>query len=552
MTRTSPRRLRLSAAVGVTALLATAGCSANVNAKQDDGASGTATSLLVGADTGSPNLVRNFNPFSPNKRNLTTSMYEPLGVVNILDGKDTPFLATGYEQPNTKTVVFHIRQGVKWSDGTAFTPADVAYTFNLMKSKPALDTLGAWQHIASLEVKGNDVVFHLKTQDVPAAQVLEQVLIVPQHIWKKVSDPVTFTNPNPVVTGPYTLGTFTPNQYTLKKNTRYWQADKVAVQKIVNPASNTSLDIVNKGYDWAYAFMSDVDKTWVKADSQHNKYWFPPGGIITLYPNLTKAPFNNLAFRQGLSLALDRKKIADKAEQGYVQPAAQTGLLLPNFSSWTNPDIPNQGNVTQSTEQALAAFAKAGYTSKGGKLVNAQGKQLSFDLTVPNGWSDWQQGAQVVQQQLTAVGIDVKLNQPQAAAYQKDIQNGDFDLAMGGFGGTGSLYQDYNTLLNSDFKQPIGKTTASNYERYGTTATDALLAQLKATGEPAEQKKIVNQLQTVVYEQLPSIALFYGGLWGLTSDKHFTGWPSAKNPYAAPMTWGSSPLLVLTHLKAAK
>ena len=47
-------------------------------------------------------------------------------------------------------------------------------------------------------------------------------------------------------------------------------------------------------------------------------------------------------------------------------------------------------------------------------------------------------------------------------------------------------------------------------------------------------------------------SLFYGGLWGLSSDKSFTGWPSAKDPYASLMTWGSTPLLVLTHLKAAK
>ena len=552
MTRvTRNRRLQLVAAVGVASVLATSACSASVSAKQT-GTSAGASSLLVGGDTGSPTFTRNFNPFSPNKRNLTTYMYEPLEVVNTLDGTATPFLATGYDQPNAKTVVFHIRQGVKWSDGTPFSAADVVYTFDLLKAHPALDTLGAWQHIASISVSGNDVTFHLKTQDVPAAQVIEQTLIVPQHIWKNVADPVSWTDPNPVVTGPYTLGTFTPNEYTLKKNPTYWQADKVAVQTIVDPASNTQLDVVSKGYDWAYSFMSDVQGTWVKADKQHNTYWFPPGGTIALMPNLTKAPFNNLNFRQGLSLALDRTKIANEAEQGYVQPATQTGLLLPNDKSWLNPSIPDQGNISQNTQQALAAFAKDGYTSKGGKLVDSSGKQLTIQLTTPDGWSDWLQGVQAIQQQLSAIGINVQVEQPQPAAYQEDMQNGDFQLAMETFGGSGSLYEDYNNLLDSAFKQPVGSSTAADYERYGDPATDALLAEYRATTDTAKQKQIVDQLQSVVYNQLPVISLFYGGLWGLSSDKSFTGWPSAADPYASLMTWGSTPLLVLTHLKAAE
>lgn len=550
MKRASGRRLRAAAAFGVAATILATGCSVSV--KSGTSNVGPTTLLVGGADNGTPALFRNFNPFSPNKRNLTTWMYEPLEVVNNLDGAETPFLATGYTQPDARTVDFHIRQGVRWSDGTAFTPADVAYTFELLRSHPALDTAGVWQHIASVSVSGDHVVFHLKNADVPAAKVIEQTLIVPEHIWRKVKDPVTYTDPNPVVTGPYTLSRFTPNQYTLAKNDRYWQAGKVAVQKIVVPGSSPDLAIATQGYDWAYSFFPNVDNTWVKADKQHHSYWFPPGGIVGLLPNLTKAPFDNLDFRQGLSLALDRQQIADKAEQGYVKAASQTGLLLPNEKASLNSAIPNQGMVAQNTSAALAAFAKAGYTRRGGRLVNAAGKPLSVNLTVPDGWADWMQGAQEIIQQLRGIGITVKLDKPQPAAYQQDLQNGDFDLALGTVGGSGSLYQDYNNLLNSAFKKPVGTSTASNYERYGDPATDELLGRFKTTSDPAEQKRLADQLQSVVYQKLPEISLFYGGLWGLSSDKKFTGWPSPQNPYASLMTWGSTPLLVMTHLRLAQ
>ncbi|MHB1172805.1 MAG: ABC transporter substrate-binding protein [Lacisediminihabitans sp.] len=534
------------AVISVAAVLATSACSVNVKSSSSGSASG---SMLVAADNGSPTFVRNFNPFSPSRRTATSYMYEPLEVINTLDGKEVPFLATGYTLPDAKTVVYTIRKGVKWSDGTDFTPADVAFTFNLIKKTPALDIQGEWQHIDSVEVKGDTVVFHLKTEDVPAAYIIDQQVIVPEHIWKGVKDPLTWANENPVATGPYVVDTFGPNQYTMKKSTSYWQADKVAVGKLILPAANTQLDVVKNGYDWAYAFISDVQGTWVKADKQHNTYWFPPGGTIALLPNLTKAPYNNLNFREGLSYALDRDKIAKDAEQGYVKAAGQSGLLLPNQKAWLNPDIPNGGAISQDATKALDYFAKAGYTKSGDKLVDASGKQLVITITTANGYTDWLQGLQTVQSQLSALGIQVNLNQPQPAAYYQALNNGDFDIAMTGFGGSGSVFQDFNNLLNSAFATPVGTATTANFERFSDPKADAMLSQLKAATSVADQKKIAYELQNTVYRQLPVISMFYGGLWGLFSDKHFTGWPSVDNPYAPPNTWNSTPLLILTHLK---
>ncbi|TFB53532.1 ABC transporter substrate-binding protein [Cryobacterium tagatosivorans] len=539
------------AVVGVTAVLATSACSIDVKNKADDSAKSDG-SMLVAADNGSPTFEKNFNPFSPSKRVATTYMYEPLEVINTLDGKATPFLATGNTLPDAKTVVYDIRTGVKWSDGTPFTPADVAFTFNLIKATPALDVQGAWQHIESLEVKDDTVVFHLKAEDVPAAAIIDQQLIVPEHIWKDVKDPLTFTNEEPVATGPYVLDSFKPNEYTLKKNKDYWQADKVAVEKLVLPAANSQLDVVKNGYDWAYAFMTDVEGTWVSADKQHNSYWFPPGGTIALLPNLTKAPFNDVNFREGLSFALDRDKIAKDAEQGYVEAAGQSGLLLPNQEAWLNEDLPNGGAIGQDPEKALAAFKKAGYTQKGDKLVDKAGKQLTITITTANGYTDWLQGLQTVQSQLKKLGIDVKLSQPQPAAYYKALNNGDFDIAITGFGGTGSVFEDFNRLLNSEFATPVGTSTTANFQRFKDPKVDVLLADLKAATGEEEQKQIAAELQTAVYEQLPVISMFYGGLWGLYSDKNFTGWPSADDAYAPPNTWNSTPLLILTHLKKAE
>ncbi|TFD47722.1 ABC transporter substrate-binding protein [Cryobacterium frigoriphilum] len=550
MKHTRGRRTRTVFAVAtVAAVLATSACSIDVDSKSDN--TGTEGSMLVAADNGSPTFEKNFNPFSTSKRVTATYMYEPLQVVNTLDGKSTPFLATGSEQVDAKTLIYTIREGVTWSDGTDFTPADVLFTFNLMKEVPGLDNKGVWQHIESLEVVDNTVVFHLLAEDVPAASIIDQQLIVPEHIWADVEDPLTFTNEDPIATGPYVLGDFTPNQYKLAKNQDYWQADKVAVEELILPAANSQLDVVNNGYDWAYAFITDVEGTWVNANQEHNDYWFPPGGTIALVPNLTKAPYNDVNFREGLSLALDREKIADDAEQGYVDAAGQSGLLLPNQEAWLSDDLPDGGEIAQDTDAALAAFEEAGYTMDGDKLVDASGTQLAINIMTANGYTDWLQGLQTVQTQLGAIGIEVTLSQPQPAAYQQSLGNGDFDMAMTGFGGTGSVFQDMNLLLNSEFATPIGTTTTGNFGRFSDPQTDALLADLKASTDEAEQKTIAAQLQQTVYEELPVISMFYGGLWGLYSDENYTGWPTEEDPYAPPNTYNSTPLLILTNLEKA-
>ncbi|MCI1219671.1 MAG: ABC transporter substrate-binding protein [Bifidobacterium sp.] len=543
------KKSRIAAALlAIATMLSVGACGTNTNASQGSGGD----QLLFAGDNGSPTFTRNFNPFSPSKRVGINFIYEPLQVVNAIDGKATPFLATGNKVADPKTLVYTIRDGVKWSDGQAFSADDVVFTFDMLKKNTSLDTLGVWQHIASLEANGSEVTFHLKDADVPAATIINQQVIVPKHIWQKQSDPVKWTNENPVGTGPYKLGAYTPNQYTLVKNESYWQADKVAAKTIVLPASNKQLDLVNKGYDWGYSFMTNVDKTWVGANKQHNHYWFPPGGTVSLFPNLTKAPYNNVNFRQGLSYAIDREKIAKDAEEGYVEGAPQTGLLLPNQKQWVNADIPDNGKIAQNESKALDYFAKAGYTKSGDKLVDASGKQLELNITVPNGYTDWLRGVQTLQSQLGKIGITVKLQQPQPAAYVQQQNNGDFDLIVSAFGGTGSPFQDYNNLLNSEFALPVGQSTSANFERYKNSKADDLLAQLKRTADEKEQKAIIDQLQQIVYDDAPVVTMFYGGLWGLFSDKNFTNWPSEDNPYATPATWTQNSLLIVTNIKKAK
>jgi peptide/nickel transport system substrate-binding protein len=546
-------RVRTALVCTSIAALTTLGVSAcQGHANDTTSAAGT---LTIQGDAGDPTLTENFNPFSTTQLEGTRLIYEPLEIASSVDGSFTPYLATGHTFTDSKTLVFTLRSGVKWSDGQSFSAKDVLFTFNLLKKNSALDTTGVWSQLAGVSASGNKVTMTFKQPSVPFAQVVAGVPIVPEHVWSKVSGDLTkYTNTKPVGTGPFELDKFAPTQYTEKKNSSYWQADKVAPSEVKFPAqssnqSTNQLDITSGKFDWSYNYLPNVKQTFV-SKSSNNTYWFPPGGTIGLFLNLTKAPYTDVNFRQGVSLALNRQTIAQKAVNGYTGPASLSGLILPNLKQYLDPSLPNQGLVTQNASSAKSAFQKAGFTYSGSKLTK-NGKQVAMTIEMPNNFTDWVAAATEVKSELSAVGINVTLNEPQYAQYEKDIQAGSFDAAMGGFGGSGSPYIDFNNALNSKFATPLNTPTVNNFERFKSPQVDQALSQLAAAVGKDAQNQATYKLEQVMYKQVPIVLMYYGGSWGLFSTKNFTGWPSQSNPYMLPTTYNNAMLQVVTHIKAA-
>jgi peptide/nickel transport system substrate-binding protein len=541
------------------ALMATtaSACSSGNSAGTSGSSTGSGGTLTIQGDTGNPSLVEDFNPFTPSTElHGAFLIYEPLEIPSPVNGAYTPFLATGYKFTNSTTLVYTIRPGVKWSDGTAFTPADVVFTFNMLKKTPALDTTGVWAQISGVSASGNDVTFTFKAPDVPFANTIAQVPIVPEHVWSKITNPATFADTNPVGTGPFMLSSFAPTQYTLKKNPLYWNAAKIAPSSVVFPAqasnqSTNQLEVSSGQFDWSYTYIPDVKTTYVNRDPSTNSYWFPPGGTIGLFLNLTQAPYNNVNFRQGISQALNRATISQKAVNGYMAPASLSGLILPNLQQWLNPSLPDQGLVSQNRGAAMADFAKAGYTLKGGKLTGPSGTQATMSIVLPNSFTDWAAAATEISSELGQVGIKVSLDEPQYTQYSQTTQAGTFNAAIGGFGGSGNPYTDFNQALNSSFATPVHTPTVNNFERFKNAQVNQALATLAAATSKPAQQQATDQLEKMMYTSVPIVLLYYGGSWGLFSTKHFTGWPSASNPYTLPTNYNNSLLTVVTHLVKA-
>src|ERR1700722_6582157 len=473
------------ALAAVTLAGALAACSAGAGAGSSGGGSAAKTATLTISNENGALWTCDFSPFNGSDTLLSVGLvYETLDYVNPLqDGKVTPMLASAYTWgPGDKSLTFTIRSGVKFSNGTPLTANDVAYTFNLLKKYPALDLPGVWSVLSSVTATGADTV----TMDFSAPAVpwfyyiADQVPIVSQAIWSKIANPVAYPDTHPVGTGPYLVNPCTSANITYTANPLYWQAGEPHVKKIEYPAftsNNTANDELATGQaQWGAQYIPSITSFYT-AKSPNFHYWFPPTVNVSLVPNLTNPLLANVKVRQAISYAINRSQVSTIGESGYAPPANQTGILTPPFSAPLNNSALTSWGNSYDPAKAKALLASAGFhPGAGGIMVNAAGQKLAFSVINIGDYSDWVASMQVIQQDLKTIGIQVTPDNLSNTDFDSDLFFGKYQLAyydQQTFGP--SAYYELNNWLNLANTAPVGKTAASNYERYSNPATDKLL-----------------------------------------------------------------------------
>jgi peptide/nickel transport system substrate-binding protein len=515
--------------------------------------------LVLGDQDGSPTYTENFNPLSPNALEGWWYMYEPLIAIGGLTGDAVPMLATGSKWTNgNKTLTFTLRSNVKWSNGAPFTAQDVVFTFNLLKKYPALDTNGIWKNIRAVSASGDTVSFDFNAVDIPFAQFIDEQPIVYPPQFTGV-DPVKFTDPSPIVTGPFVLAQFTPQAYIMKANPLYWDKAAISVPEIKEVAlgSNTTADLqLSEGmFDEAVLFEPDIQQVYVAKNPKAYHYYFPLASPVNIYFNLTEKPFNEVAFRQAIAYAVNRQEIYQKGEYGYEPPANQSLLPPALWGSWLDKSLAAKYAYNYDPKKAQALLASIGYKKNAaGQLVGPNGQQLSFTLEVPTGWTDWIADCQIIQQELGQLGIKVNVETPSQTTDYNDVQTGHFQAALVFGWQQFNPYFVYYYLLSSATSAPVGQvaTFNANSERYDNPAVNQLISELAQTSDPARQHAIVDQIQQYTFSQVPVVALVSAASWNEYQTNHYVGWPTAANPYANPSATWPNPEIILQHLRPAQ
>jgi peptide/nickel transport system substrate-binding protein len=510
----------------------------------------TASGVLTIDNESGGTWTCDFNPFNLSYISYSLGpVYEPLMFVNTLQSaKVTPWLATAYAWSNgNKTLTFTIRNGVKFTNGTPLTAADVVYTFNLLKAHKTLDINSVWSVLTSVTQKGSNQV--VMTFNAPAVTyfyyIADQIGIVSQKIWSKIANPVTFPDKNPVGTGPYTVSssTCTPQNIKYTANPHYWQPGlpKVAVVNypafLTNDTANTYL--ANGQAQWGSQFIPSIQKFYLSRNPDYH-YWFPPVANVSMFINLTNPILKNVAVRQAMAYAINRQKASAIGEYGYEPASNQAGIVTPTFSSWldTSQAAAYGNNYAYNPAKAISILEKAGFKrGSNGIFQTPSGQPLSFTIVNNGGFSDWVAAVQTIQQSLKAVGIQVTPENLADTTYQTDLYSGKFQLGYGAETGGPTPYFELRQWLYGPNSAPIGTTAGSNFERYDNPAVNKLINEYPATTSAATQHSIVDQLQKVMLQDVPVIPVTEAVDWFQYDTGSFSGWPTPGNPYAQPAAY---------------
>jgi peptide/nickel transport system substrate-binding protein len=537
-----------AASLGFTVLV---GCGSGLSTPPPGSAAATRQPLIIVDDVGKT-FTRTFNPYDQGSLSAAMNMqdltYEPLLMFNMMNPAQAPipWLASAYSwSGGGKTLTFTVRSGVRWSDGRPLTGADVAFTFNLLKNNPTMQSAapGPTPLPDSATASGDKVTLTFGAPEFANLFLIGSTYILPEHLWSSVHDPAAYADPDPVGTGPYVMSSFSTQQVTFTANPKYWQASLVHVPEVVFPnyQSNTTSNpaLQNGQIDYAGNFVTNVPSSYLDVSSTNHTWttsppYFADTNVVGLYLNVTVPPLNDPKVRQAISYGINRQALSTDGEAGYEPPASSSGgLNLPTDNSLLDRAFANDLPPTGDTAKVSRILASDGYTRVGGRWVK-NGQPIKFSIEDPSDYTDYAADGQLIASELNDLGFDVSFEGVQDAQWYADYPVGHFDsMIHWGAQGPSPIYYFENWL---DYSQsgPVGKSAGGDWERFDSPAAQAALTRFEGTDDPATQQQALNDLQGIMSAQAPVIPLVYGAAWYEYSTKKYTGWPTQSDQYTNP------------------
>ncbi|MFD4768725.1 ABC transporter substrate-binding protein [Streptomyces niveus] len=544
--------LARTTAAAVVFPLGASACTAGTGAS---GAGGTsAKSLVFGKTDGGTTFVRNYNMFGPATQKSPNSemIYEPLARIDYSDGaKVKPWLAKSLEFDEAgTTLTVTLRDDVTFSDGKSMTADDVVFSLGIPLADSSFNTGGTtYERVAKKDA--TTVTLHWKQPAFSEVGQLASIMvpIVPKHIWAG-KDLKSWSNPDPVGTGPFTLERFAAQQVTLRARDDYW-GGKFALKELkVVPTSGDAVraQLLRGEVDWALIAWNGAEKEYEAKDPERHLYQkYATGGTYALFFNTARAPFDNVHLRRALAMTVPRKDIVTMLERPGTE-AGPTGLVDEVFG---DAILPEYRHKVQPVDAAGAQreLALGGFTVRGGKLVKdgkSYAPRLSFNQDY--GWDPY--ANIMIRNWQKHLGITVKqVGAPSANLYEQQ-QAGDFDLTINFTigGGVAGVYSG----LSSRAHRPLGEKAATNFGRWNDQATDTSLGKLLGSNEPAVTKTAAEELQRIVADQVPYSPI-YNSYWFIAINaSHWAGWPTPERFSHVPFPGlGPDATLTLMGLKQA-
>ncbi len=335
------------------------------------------------------------------------------------DGKIVPVLATAWKVDAAKTTYeFTLREGVKFSDGSAMGADDVVASFQrlLERGLPYAKDRFKWVE-AVTKVNDRTVRFKLKQPDAGFMLNLGSPFVVGSAImsakWLQSNDPKVAM----MGTGPFQMVSYAPNsQLVLKRNDNYWRKEGAAQVTDLTirymPEQSAQIAALKSG-QIDLMFPSAESRLQLRGAAGVTTVAVPSTNTVRLNINTNIAPFNNVDFRRAMSLALNRTEIVQGAFLGEAVPSAQ----VPPSYGWA-PKLADLKYQKHDLAQAKALMAKAGYAN-------------GVDITLNHlaGYATYlDRFAEILKGQLAQAGIRVTIQANQNAVWLDKQNRADYQI----------------------------------------------------------------------------------------------------------------------------
>lgn len=529
-----------------------------------------------------------FNPQVPN--NQTTSLilsYLLAALVDYDPRSDAfvPALAKSWEvSADKRAYTFHLRRGLRWSDGTPFTADDVIFTFDCILAEQKDPDSGAMlpkypsryyqqYHIGGEKLRYTKIDDYTVRFDLPAvyAPFIYDISqpILPQHklqaafvdgsFQKQWSTQVAIQNPAAIVgLGPFVIHSYRPGErLVLRPNPQYWKADRrgrrlpyldYLVIKFV-AESNTQVAHFATGKSDASAIGAE-DYAWVKKaaatydftiyargpSTSVNFFWFNqhPGSNDAGEPYLPPHKlrwFTDKRFRQAVQYGTNRQGIINAILFGKGAPL--TSIIPPAQGKWHNPDLPR---YDFDPAQARALLREAGFSwREDGRLIDVEGIPVEFTLLLVENASSDKIGVTFVEN-MKDLGMRVTLQRTDFATLLRRIDDTfNYDITMLGWGSSSAAYDPSGSkalyLSSGEYHMwhPRQAQPATEWE----ARIDELIGLQERTLDMEQRVAYMHEVQAILAEELP---LLYGFTpYGYSGIKN--KWQNIYVPTAGTSLW---------------
>lgn len=405
---------------------------------------------------------------------------------------------------------FKLRDDVKWHDGEPFTAEDVKFTLELIVD-PKFRSWRTTGHdlVRDIEVVSpTEIKWRMEEPFAPYMSILVETMMVPKHILGPLDDRNNAPfNQAPIGTGAFKWGSRKAGDHLeLQANPDYF-GEGPYVERLIykyipdltvlyTQFKSGDIDIISNQYITPdnYAEAKDLPGKVVEV--------VPQATVESVFLNMEKPQFQELAVRQAIYAALDKQTIIDALYYGLPSP---TESYLPQQSFYYNPDLPEH---EFSIEKAKKLLDDAGWKPGAGGIREKDGVRLSFGNSTTSGNHLREQAQQFIQQSLGQVGIEMTIeNKPPAVMWGDYWTMSQFDSVIVGIVFTTGADADVTVRFASD-AIPAQGGHGSNTGQYQNPEVDELLEEAGRIFDQEKRKEIYGEVQEIIRHDLPLLPMF--------------------------------------------